>query len=87
MITNKKSEEFKTFINSKLTQSVKGYKRQLEKVTSNVKMLQQHVSNLKRENSVLQDKVKMCRQEFDSRCGNSEQYSRRLCLRVKHKKK
>ena len=47
MIINKKSEEFKTFINSKLTQSVKGYKRQLEKVTSNVKMLQQHVSNVR----------------------------------------
>ena len=87
MIISKKFEEFKTFINSKLTQSVKSYKPQLEKVTSNVKMLQQHVSNLKRENSVQQDKVKMYHQEFDSRCGESEQYSRRLFLRMKHKKK
>ena len=47
-------------------------------------MLQQHVSNLKHENSVLQDKVKMYRQEFDSRCDESEQYSRGLCLRVKN---
>ena len=47
-------------------------------------MLQQYVSNLKHENSVLQDKVKRYRQEFDSRCDDSEQYSRRLCIRVKN---
>ena len=29
----------------------------------------------------------MYRQEFDSRCDESEQYSRRLCLRVKNIKK
>ena len=96
---DKKFEEFKTYIISELTESVKpiiqteihgilkGYKDQFEKVTSNVEMLQQHVSNLKRENSVLQDKVKVYRQEFDSRCDESEQYSRRLCLRVKNIKK
>ena len=50
-------------------------------------MLQQNVSNLKRENSVLQGKVKVYRQEFDSYCDESEQYSRRLCLRVKNIKK
>ena len=52
-------------------------------------MLQQHVSNLKRENSVLQDKVKVkvYRQEFDPRCDESEQYSRYLCLRVKNTQK
>ena len=99
MIMDKKFEEFKTYIISELTESVKhiiqteihgilkGYKDQLEKVTSTVEMLQQHVSNLKRENSVLQDIVKVDRQEFDSRCDESEQYSRRLCLRVKNIKK
>ena len=93
MITDKKLEEFKTYIISELTESVKhiiqteihgilkGYEDQLEKVTSTVDMLQQHVSNLKRENSVLQDKVKVYRQEFDSRCDESEQNSRRICLR------
>ena len=49
--------------------------------------LQQHVSNLKHENSVLQDKVKLYRQEFDSRCDESEQYCRCLCLRVNNLKK
>ena len=29
----------------------------------------------------------MCREEFDSRCDESEHYSRRLCLRVKNIKK
>ena len=47
---------------------LKGYKDQLEKVTSTVEILQQHVSNLKRENSVLPDKVKINHEEFDSRC-------------------
>ena len=95
MVMDKKFEEFKTYIISELTESMKhivqteiqgilkGYKDQLERGTSTVEMLQQHVSNLKRENSVLQDKVKVYRQEFDSRCDESEQYSRRLCLRVK----
>ena len=99
MIMDKKFEEFKTYIISELTESVKhiiktkihgilkGYKDQLGKVTSTVEMPQQHVSNLKRENSVLQDKEKVCRQEFDSRCDESEQYSRRLCFRVKNIKK
>ena len=31
--------------------------------------------------------MKVYRQEFDSRCDESEQYSRRLCLRVKNIKK
>ena len=47
---------------------LKGYKDQLEKVTSTVEILQQHVSNLKRENSFLRDKVKINHEEFDSRC-------------------
>ena len=66
MVMDKKLEEFKTYIISELTEIVKhiiqteiqsipkGYKNQLEKVTtSTVEMLQQHVSNPKRENSVL----------------------------------
>ena len=93
MIIEKK---FKTYIISKLTESVKhiiqtdiqgilkGYKDQFEKVTCTVEMFQQHVSNLKRENSVLQGKVKMYRQDFETRCDGSEQYSRRLCLRVEN---
>ena len=97
MVMDKKFEEFKTYIISELTESVKpiiqteihgilkGYKDQFEKVTSNVGMLQQHVSNLKRENSVLQDKVKVYRQKFDSRC--DEWYSRRLRLRMKNIRK
>ena len=77
MIMDKKFEEFKACIISELTESlkhiiqteihgiVKGYKGQLEKVTSTAEMLQQHISNLKPANSVLQDKVKMYRQEFE----------------------
>ena len=96
MIIEKKFEEFRTYIISKLTESVKhiiqtdiqgilkGYKDQFEKVTCTVEMFQQHVSNLKSENSVLQGNVKMYRQDFETRCDGSEQYSRRLCLRVEN---
>ena len=96
MVIDKKFEKFKTCLISELRESVKhiiqteihgilkGYKDQLGKITSTVEMLQQHVSNLKRENSVLQDKAKVYRQEFDSGCDDSEQYSRRLCVRVKN---
>ena len=78
------TESIKHIIQTEIHSILKGYKDQLEKVTSTVKMLQRHVSNLKRKNSVLQDKVKVYRQEFDSRCDESEEYSRRLCLRVKN---
>ena len=99
MVTDMELEEFKTHIIRELTESVKhiiqteiygilkGYMDQLEKATSTVETLQQHVSNLKHENSVLQDKVKMYRQEFDSRFDESEQCSRRLCIRVKNIRK
>ena len=99
MVTDMELEEFKTHIIRELTESVKhiiqteiygilkGYMDQWEKVTSTVETLQQHVSNLKHENSVLQDKVKMYRQEFDSRFDESEQCSRRLCIRVKNIRK
>ena len=68
MIMDKKFEEFKTYIINELTESakhiirieihgiLKSYKDQLENATSTVKMLQQHVSNLKCENSVLKDR-------------------------------
>ena len=99
MVTDMEFEEFKTHIIRELIESVKhiiqteiygilkGYMDQLEKATSTVETLQQHVSNLKHENSVLQDKVKMYRQEFDSRFDESEQCSRRLCIRVKNIRK
>ena len=63
---DKEFDEFKTYIISEPTESakqiihteiqgiLKGCKDQLEKFTSTVDMAQQHVSNLKRENSVLQ---------------------------------
>ena len=99
MVMDKKFEEFKTYIISELTESVKhilqtviydilnSYHDQLEKFTSTAEMLQQHVSNLKREISALLEKMKLYRQEFDLRCDETEQYSSRLCLRVKNIKK
>ena len=62
MVISKKFEEFKTYMISELTESVKpflqteihgilkGYKDQLENVTSIVEMLQEHVPNLKCKN-------------------------------------
>ena len=62
MVISKKFEEFETYMISELTESVKpflqteihgilkGYKDQLENVTSIVEMLQEHVPNLKCKN-------------------------------------
>ena len=62
MVISKKFKEFKTYMISELTESVKpflqteihgilkGYKDQLENVTSIVEMLQEHVPNLKCKN-------------------------------------
>ena len=50
-------------------------------------MLQQHLANLKQENSNLQERTRIDRQELEKRCKENEQYSRRLCLRIKNIKK
>ena len=87
MILGKKFEELKTYIISELAESVKHIieteiqdilKDYSDKVTFTVEMLQQRVSHLKRENSVMQDKGKAYGQKFDSRCGESEQYQKSL---------
>ena len=47
-------------------------------------MLQQHMTNLKQENLNLQEKTKNDQQDLEKSC---EEYSRRLCLRIKNMKK
>ena len=58
-------ESVKHIIQTEIQGILKAYKDQLEKVTSTDEILKQYVSNLKCDNSVLQHKVKMYRQEFD----------------------
>ena len=96
---NKKLNEFKSSIISELIENMKvliqpefqntiqKYKSQLEEVSSTVAMLQQHVANLKQENSNLQERTRIDRQDLEKRCKENEQYSRRLCLRIKNMKK
>ena len=96
MILGKKFEELKTYIISELAESVKHIieteiqeilKDYSDKVTSTVEMLQQRVSHLKFENSVMQDKGKAYGQKFDSRCGESEQYQTSLPKSEKYQEK
>ena len=96
---NKKLNEFKSSIISELIENMKvliqpefqntiqKYKSQLEEVSSTVAMLQQHVANLKQENSNLQERTRIDRQDLEKYCEENEQYSRRLCLRIKNLKK
>ena len=56
-------------------------------MSSIVSMLQQHVTNLKQENSNLQKIIKIDRQDLEKYCEENEQYSRRLCLIIKNMKK
>ena len=50
-------------------------------------MLQQHVTNLKQENSNLQERTGIDRQDLEKYYEENEQYSRRLYLRIKNMNK
>ena len=50
-------ENMKVLIQSEFQNTTQNYKNQLEEVSSTVVMLQQHVTNLKQENSNLQEKL------------------------------
>ena len=91
---DKKLKEFKSSIISELIENMKEfqntiqkYKNQLEEVSSTEAMFQQHVTNLKKENSNLQGKNREDRQDLEKYGEENEQYSRRLCLRIKNMKK
>ena len=50
-------ENMKVLIQSEFQNTIQNYKSQLEEVSSTVAMLQQHVTNLKQENSNLQERT------------------------------
>ena len=92
---DKKLNEFKSFIISELIKNMKVLiqsefenvmqkcKNQFEEASSTLGILQQHLTNLKLENSNLQEKTMKDRQDLE----NNEQYGRRFCLRIKNMKK
>ena len=51
------TESMKVLIQSEFQNTIQNYKSQLEEVSSTVAMLQQHVTNLKQENSNLQERT------------------------------
>ena len=90
---DKKLNEFKSsIISSVLIQSefqniIQKYNNQLEEVSSTVTMLQLHVTNLKQENSNLQEKTRKDLQNLEKYCKENEHYGRRLCVRIKNMNK
>ena len=80
-------ENIKVLIQSEFQNTIQKYQNQLEQVSSTVAMLQQHVTNLKQENSNVQERTRIDRQDLEKYCEENEQYSRRLCLRIKNMKK
>ena len=78
-------ENIKVLIQSEFQNTIQKYQNQLEQVSSTVAKLQQHVTNLKQEN--LQERTRIDRQDLEKYCEENEQYSRRLCLRIKNLKK
>ena len=80
-------ENMKVLIQSEFQNTIQKYQNQLEQVSSTVAMLQQHVTNLKQENSNVQERTRIDRQDLEKYCEENEQYSRRLCLRIKNLKK
>ena len=80
-------ENIKVLIQSEFQNTIQKYQNQLEQVSSTVAMLQQHVTNLKQENSNVQERTRIDRQDLEKYCEENEQYSRRVCLRIKNMKK
>ena len=80
-------ENMKVLIQSEFENTIQKHQNQLEQVSSTVAMLQQHVTNLKQENSNVQERTRIDRQDLEKYCEENEQYSRRLCLRIKNLKK
>ena len=80
-------KNMKVLIQSEFQNTIQKYQNQLEQVSSTVAMLQQHVTNLKQENSNFQERTRIDRQDLEKYCEENEQYSRRLCLRIKNLKK
>ena len=80
-------ENMKVLIQSEFQSTIQKYKNQLEEVNSTVAMLQQHAKNLKQENSNLQERTRIDRQNLEKYCEENEQYSCRVCLRIKNIKK
>ena len=65
-------EEMKTLFAEELAKFKEEVYKKMDEITSTNKMLQQHVTSLKRSN---EDLIKKCEE--------NEQYGRRLCLRIK----
>ena len=80
-------ENIKVLIQSEFQNTIQKYQNQLEQVSSTVAMLQQQVTNLKEENSNVQERTRIDRQDLEKYCEENEQYSRRVCLRIKNMKK
>ena len=57
-------ENMKVLIQSEFKNTIQNCKNQLEEVSSTVAMLQQHVTNLKQENSKLQQKTRKDREDL-----------------------
>ena len=80
-------KNMKVLIQSEFQYTIQKYQNQLEQVSSTVAMLQQHVTNLKQENSNVQERTRVDRQDLEKYCEENQQYSQRLCLRIKNLKK
>ena len=76
-------------IQSEFQNITQKYKNQLEEVSSTVAILKQRVTNLKSENSNLQEKnqERSIQKDLEKYCKVNEQYGRRLYLRIKIRKK
>ena len=71
-LINSIKEELKTIFAEELAKFKEEVNKKMDEISSTNKMLQQHVSTLKRSN-----------EELIKRCEENEQYGRRLCLKIK----
>ena len=72
VLINSIKQELKTIFAEELAKIKEDVNKKMDEISSTNKMLQQHVSTLKRSN-----------EELIKRCEENEQYGRLLCLRIK----
>ena len=84
VIINQLTENFKIIVDNEIKKMINEYQKVLNETTATVAMLQKQVSSLKEENIKMQKEAYKSYKNIQNMCEENQQYSRRLCLRIKN---
>ena len=81
VITNQLTENFKIIVDNEIKKMISEYQQVLNETTATVA---KQVSSLKEENLKMQKEAYKSFKNIENMCEENQQYSRRLCLRIKN---